>query len=82
MIDFRIRAGKVQGEPGMSYCARKQPSAQRLMRSCQKDTGSHRTSFKGYSLAELETIWAKKKKEETKQKSPWIHDDMGRGGKQ
>lgn len=38
MRDSRCRAWKVSGEPGTSYCARKQGSAPRLMGTCPKDT--------------------------------------------
>jgi hypothetical protein len=61
LADSKAGAEKVQGEPGMSHCARKQQSVQRLIGSCQKDTGSHeRTGMKGSLLTELDTIEQKK----------------------
>lgn len=37
--DSRFAAGEVQDKPGAS-CARKQGSAQRMMGTCQRDTGA------------------------------------------
>lgn len=46
----RAGAGKIQGEAGTSCGTRKDGSAQRMMGTCQKDTGS---SLKECPLAKL-----------------------------
>ena len=48
----RAGAGKIEGEPGISYCARMQESIQRTMRMYQIDT---ETSLK--RLPPISPIW-------------------------
>lgn len=48
MADSRATAGKVQDEPGTSYCERKQGNSQRMMGIYQKDADA---SLKGIPQA-------------------------------
>lgn len=48
MADSRAGAGKVQDEPGTSYCERKQGNSQRMMGIYQKDADA---SLKGIPQA-------------------------------
>ena len=52
MASSRAGAGKIEGEPGISYGARNQESIQRIMGTCQKGTEA---SLKG--LPPINQIW-------------------------
>lgn len=53
MADSWVRAQKVKEQPRISFCARKQVSAQKIMGKCYMDTEA---SLRGLMLAKSRTI--------------------------